>query len=519
MFLSRFSPATLSVVLLACVPTVQASTLSTFGTHGRLSLFLPDTTVTAVYSTTWTLSRNSGGGSGFVSASVTRLGNRVTADCMAHAAAGSGETDTRAETSDSYFQYLVNSSGGGCGIVLNADLSRTARCGYINIRTVCMNGGTTRWTSQQALAASDSMRLLANYLCGPTYNGDLITLYLTVDAASPAGRPDSCFYSEAQAHLTLDLVEGNVVDPLVPDFTWTTDPGTCGSVFHPSNLTLDVGNHNGYIWGHSYLWNFGDCSNYNGDHSSADANGYYDYFTCDPSGCGPVSWNMWIAPPPSGCSTGHPVTLTVSSPFNAASVQHAITNYSSPPAVFTYSYPDPSDSTQVLFTAPPNPPCPPTAWHWSFGDQTTSNERNPLHAFTLGALEQRRTFLVSLTVDETSTCTSSYSHSVLVVKPEATDVGDRGAATFSMRQNRPNPARSGAWIQYSVRGSGPVKLDVFDAGGRHVATLEAGLPGPGSHTVWWGGTDDVGRSVVSGIYWYRVQEGSNSIIRKMVLVK
>jgi flagellar hook assembly protein FlgD len=63
-------------------------------------------------------------------------------------------------------------------------------------------------------------------------------------------------------------------------------------------------------------------------------------------------------------------------------------------------------------------------------------------------------------------------------------------------------------------------LEVYDVTGRHVRTLLRGNVAAGQHTVQWDGRDDRGFSVGSGVYFYRLRAGANSVAsRKMLLLK
>jgi len=92
---------------------------------------------------------------------------------------------------------------------------------------------------------------------------------------------------------------------------------------------------------------------------------------------------------------------------------------------------------------------------------------------------------------------------------------------FSLMQNSPNPFNPSTTIAFSVPEAMPayVSLEVFDLRGRMVRTLVEGEREAGSYAVFWDGTDNAGRKVPSGVYFYRIQAGNYSQTRKMVLLK
>jgi flagellar hook assembly protein FlgD len=51
-----------------------------------------------------------------------------------------------------------------------------------------------------------------------------------------------------------------------------------------------------------------------------------------------------------------------------------------------------------------------------------------------------------------------------------------------------------------------------------VTVLDGGVQAAGAHTLSWDGRDQRGKSVASGVYFYRL-EGSAETPRKMVLLK
>lgn len=109
-------------------------------------------------------------------------------------------------------------------------------------------------------------------------------------------------------------------------------------------------------------------------------------------------------------------------------------------------------------------------------------------------------------------------------------VGDTGTAmlgpsaaatptTFSLRDNRPNPFNPETSIRFDTPRAAHVRVVVYDALGRAVSTLlDTDLPA-GSHDVTWRGRDDRGREMASGVYFVRMEAGSFSATRKMLLLK
>jgi hypothetical protein len=79
-----------------------------------------------------------------------------------------------------------------------------------------------------------------------------------------------------------------------------------------------------------------------------------------------------------------------------------------------------------------------------------------------------------------------------------------------LRQNFPNPFTSATTIPLLAPRGGTVTVEVFDASGRRVRRLESAAAG-GEASVAWDGTDDGGREVPSGIYFYRVRGTSETL--------
>jgi hypothetical protein len=105
-----------------------------------------------------------------------------------------------------------------------------------------------------------------------------------------------------------------------------------------------------------------------------------------------------------------------------------------------------------------------------------------------------------------------------VVEYDPTDANIPGAV-LRLHQNQPNPFNPTTTIAYEVPARGWARLDVFDVRGRLVHTLMNGIESAGPHRVVWAGDDRHGRRVGSGVYFYRLETGKQSLRRRMVLVR
>lgn len=85
---------------------------------------------------------------------------------------------------------------------------------------------------------------------------------------------------------------------------------------------------------------------------------------------------------------------------------------------------------------------------------------------------------------------------------------------FSLAQNYPNPFNPTTSIKYSVPTAVNVSLKVYDLLGKEVATLVNEMKQPGFHTA-----DFNASNLASGIYFYRIDAGEFTSVKKMMLVK
>lgn len=86
-------------------------------------------------------------------------------------------------------------------------------------------------------------------------------------------------------------------------------------------------------------------------------------------------------------------------------------------------------------------------------------------------------------------------------------------------QNFPNPFNPVTTIEYSVSHAALVRVLIFAVNGQRLRTLVNENKSPGRHRVIWDGKNESGIMVSSGIYFYRLEIGSYSYVRKMVVLR
>jgi hypothetical protein len=88
-----------------------------------------------------------------------------------------------------------------------------------------------------------------------------------------------------------------------------------------------------------------------------------------------------------------------------------------------------------------------------------------------------------------------------------------------LAQNYPNPFNPATLIRFGLDEDSHVSLKIYDVSGRMVRKLVNSRLAAGPYKKSWDGRDSGGRSVSSGIYFYRVETGLFTATRKMILLK
>lgn len=111
------------------------------------------------------------------------------------------------------------------------------------------------------------------------------------------------------------------------------------------------------------------------------------------------------------------------------------------------------------------------------------------------------------------------------MEPGASRAGSLLPRQMMLRQNVPNPFNPSTTISFTLPESqdGPsetrVRLEIYNLRGSRVALIADGLFPAGIHRVHWDATDQSGRKLSSGVYFYRLRASGRVMTRKMILLK
>ncbi len=106
-----------------------------------------------------------------------------------------------------------------------------------------------------------------------------------------------------------------------------------------------------------------------------------------------------------------------------------------------------------------------------------------------------------------------YSGTTSVGRPEA------AVSALTLHPNYPNPFTTSTTILIELTTPSDLRLDIYDALGRHVRTLAAGFRSTGQHHLHWDGRHDNGSTADPGVYYYRAFSANEIATGRIVVVR
>lgn len=111
-------------------------------------------------------------------------------------------------------------------------------------------------------------------------------------------------------------------------------------------------------------------------------------------------------------------------------------------------------------------------------------------------------------------------YEVQILKDAVTGVKNGATPTrFSLFEPVPNPFNPSTTLSFALPTASHVQLAIYDVRGQLVKKLLDEKVSPGVHSLTWDGRDHTGQPVASGIYMCRIQAGSFTDTKRMVLIK
>ncbi len=143
-------------------------------------------------------------------------------------------------------------------------------------------------------------------------------------------------------------------------------------------------------------------------------------------------------------------------------------------------------------------------WRWTAGASGTAVPKQ------LAAND----FFGATAVDQMYMDNYCYNPDTTWILTGVTQNGNTIPTEYALSQNYPNPFNPSTKINFSIPTTGLVTVKVYDVLGKEVATLINEVKNPGNYIVEFNGSN-----LSSGAYFYKIQSGDFSSVKRMVLVK
>ena len=114
----------------------------------------------------------------------------------------------------------------------------------------------------------------------------------------------------------------------------------------------------------------------------------------------------------------------------------------------------------------------------------------------------------------------SHDACVLVLRPVTSINEDFDTLKISkLCQNYPNPFTTTTKISFDVSKTGQVEIKIFNHQGKEIKTLVNKTFTTGYHSIIWDGTDNSGKTISNGLYFYSMKSEDFLEVKKVLLLK
>ncbi|MDP2807011.1 MAG: choice-of-anchor J domain-containing protein, partial [bacterium] len=210
-----------------------------------------------------------------------------------------------------------------------------------------------------------------------------------------------------------------------------------------------------------------------------------------------------------GSSASAQPVITATSPADGG-IDIGVTS----PVVITFS--KTMDTTTVTYSCIPDPGNLIAAWNYDYTIMTVSHDSfaySTNYSFMVTAGQSLDGYALKAGSVPDS---FSFGTGVSGVNGQPASAG----VAFFLSSAAPNPVRNGQTaIVFGLPQSGQVKIEVYNIAGQRVKTLVNGNMGAGYHSVTWNGRNEAGQKAANGVYMYRMNSGSFTATKKLLLVK
>ena len=99
-----------------------------------------------------------------------------------------------------------------------------------------------------------------------------------------------------------------------------------------------------------------------------------------------------------------------------------------------------------------------------------------------------------------------------------------GPKDYPPQPNYPNPFNLETWIPFELSQDRAVTISIYDVQGQRIRRLQLGQLTAGRYVTadqaaFWDGKTQEGETVTPGTYFYQIEDGNYTKVRKMVILK